>query len=166
MEAVHPPPPVKKPTTIASPPRRGKIKARIFGGIAEAVASAASRARDFLFQERWCVPLFRLSNTCRLFTAVLRWRMMVEMKGVLFILKLLRNILSFTKGDLIYVCYIKVCVCVYMVWYVLSLQILEKRFDVICGLIVLYFTVLLVVISLFYMWCFLALLVVHCLCVL
>ncbi|KAK1437059.1 hypothetical protein QVD17_02844 [Tagetes erecta] len=45
--ASFPAPPVKKPTT-AFPARRGKIKAQIFGGIAETVVSAASRAGDFL----------------------------------------------------------------------------------------------------------------------
>ncbi|KAJ0898575.1 hypothetical protein HanRHA438_Chr08g0358381 [Helianthus annuus] len=50
MAATFPTPPVKKPTAVAAfqPRRRGKIKAQIFGGIAEAVASATSRARDFL----------------------------------------------------------------------------------------------------------------------
>ncbi|KAI3760442.1 hypothetical protein L1987_50837 [Smallanthus sonchifolius] len=47
MAATFPTPPLKKPTTSFQP-RRGKIKAQIFGGIAEAVTSAASRALDFL----------------------------------------------------------------------------------------------------------------------
>ncbi|KAI3806344.1 hypothetical protein L1987_22243 [Smallanthus sonchifolius] len=47
MAASFPPPPVNKPTTSFQP-RRGEIKAQIFGGIAEAAASAASRVLDFL----------------------------------------------------------------------------------------------------------------------
>ncbi|KAI3802511.1 hypothetical protein L1987_30644 [Smallanthus sonchifolius] len=47
MAASFPTPPVKKPAS-AFPARRGKIKAQIFGGIAETVASAASRAGNFL----------------------------------------------------------------------------------------------------------------------
>ncbi|KAL7583871.1 hypothetical protein Lser_V15G42259 [Lactuca serriola] len=47
MAATFPTPPAKKPTT-AFPPRRGRVKAQIFEGVAEAVASAASRAGDFL----------------------------------------------------------------------------------------------------------------------
>lgn len=40
-------PPVKKPTT-ALRPRRGKIKAQIFRGVAEIVFSAALRAGDYV----------------------------------------------------------------------------------------------------------------------
>ncbi|KAI3507828.1 hypothetical protein L1887_22823 [Cichorium endivia] len=47
MAASFPTPPAKKPTT-AFPPRRGRVKAQIFEGVAEAVASAASRAGNFL----------------------------------------------------------------------------------------------------------------------
>ncbi|KAL8225175.1 hypothetical protein R6Q57_017732 [Mikania cordata] len=46
MAAPFTTPPVKKSNT-GFQPRKGKIKAQIFGGIAESVASAASRARDF-----------------------------------------------------------------------------------------------------------------------
>ncbi|KAL4558299.1 hypothetical protein LXL04_036497 [Taraxacum kok-saghyz] len=47
MAAPFPTPPIKK-STAAFPPRRGRVKAQIFEGVAEAVASAASRAGDFL----------------------------------------------------------------------------------------------------------------------
>ncbi|KAI3507827.1 hypothetical protein L1887_22822 [Cichorium endivia] len=47
MAATFPTPPVKKPT-IAFPPRRGRVKAQIFEGVAETVAYATSRAGDFL----------------------------------------------------------------------------------------------------------------------
>ncbi|CAI9301106.1 unnamed protein product [Lactuca saligna] len=47
MAATFPTPPAKKPAT-SFPPRRGRVKAQIFEGVAEAVASAASRAGDFL----------------------------------------------------------------------------------------------------------------------
>ncbi|KAL7583335.1 hypothetical protein Lser_V15G42261 [Lactuca serriola] len=47
MAATFPAPPVKKPTA-AFPPRRGRVKAQIFEGVAETLASAASRAGDFM----------------------------------------------------------------------------------------------------------------------
>ncbi|CAI9301108.1 unnamed protein product [Lactuca saligna] len=47
MATTFPAPPVKKPTA-AFPPRRGRVKAQIFEGVTETVASAASRAGDFL----------------------------------------------------------------------------------------------------------------------
>ncbi|KAD4981884.1 hypothetical protein R6Q59_036855 [Mikania micrantha] len=47
MAAAFPTPPVKRPQA-AFPGRRGRVKAQIFGEIAESLASAASRAGNFL----------------------------------------------------------------------------------------------------------------------